>query len=747
MMQGQTQPKPQKQLQQRYTGLAKVTGKAKFAAEFTEPFAKKDLVYGYIVQATIPSGTIASIDCTATEHASGVLAVLTPFNATKLPAVPGQPPTAKRTISVLQDTDVSYNGQPIAVVVAQSLAEAKHAASLLTIRYNEQPAKLEFMKHLDEARLPKSGGGKEPPTNHRGDIAAGMAKATVLVDETYITPIQNHNPMEPHATIAWWDGDKLNVYESTQYISGVKQSLARLFQIPMDSVRVQCPYTGGGFGSKGTLWSHGPLAAMAAKAVGKPVKIALGREQMFGTVGARPSTVNHIKLGATADGKLVGIEQDAVMNGSLIGEFVEHSAGVARMLYDSPALRISEKLVEQNLGMSTYQRAPGEAPGTAVLEIAMDELAEKLKMDPLQLRLVNYAEKDPSHDRPWTSKNLRAAYTQAADRFGWSKRNAQPGMLKEGHKLVGYGMATATYPANRSAAQAVVRILPNGRAFVGCGTQDLGTGMYTMMAQTCADGLGLDPKMVEVKLGDSMLPKAPVSGGSQSTASVTPAVQDAAMQAKLKLGELAIAQEASPLHGMKGADLEARGGSLVSKVDGSRSDTFAAIIERNGGKPVEAMGSAEPGQDRDAYSSQSFGAVFAEVAVDEHTHMVEVRRVVATYDIGTLLNDTTGINQLKGGIVWGVGFALTEETVIDPVYGRTVNENLAEYHVPVNADIGTLDVTVLNIADTKFNPLGARGIGEIGITGVAAAIANAIYNATGKRVREYPITPDKIMRA
>ena len=513
----------------------------------------------------------------------------------------------------------------------------------------------------------------------------------------------------------------------------------------MDNVRVQCPYTGGGFGSKGTLWSHGPLAAMAAKAVGKPVKIALGREQMFGTVGARPSTVNHIKLGATADGKLVGIEQDVVMNGSLIGEFVERSSGVARMLYDTPALRISERLVEQNLGMSTYQRAPGEAPGTAVLEIAMDELAERLKMDPLQLRLVNYAEKDPSRDRPWTSKHLREAYSQAADRFGWSKRNPQPGMMREGNKLIGYGMGTATYPANRSAAQAVVRILPGGRAFVGCGTQDLGTGMYTMMAQTCADGLGLDPSMVEVKLGDSMLPKAPVSGGSQSTASVMPAVKDAAMQAKLKLGELAIAQQASPLYGLKSGELEAKGGSLVHK--SGKSDTFAAILERAGNQPVEATGSAEPGQDRDSYTSQSFGAVFAEVAVDVDTHMVQVRRVVATYDIGTLLNDKTGINQLQGGIVWGVGFALTEETVIDPVYGRTVNESLAEYHVPVNADIGTLDVTCLNIPDTKFNPLGARGIGEIGITGAAAAVANAIYNATGKRVRDYPITPDKLMRA
>jgi xanthine dehydrogenase YagR molybdenum-binding subunit len=745
MMQEDVQTHPQKQMTHRYDGVSKVTGTAKYAAEFTEPFAKKDLLYGYVVQATIPSGTVASIDRAAAERSSGVIAVMTPFNAPKLPAAAGPAaPPARRSVTVLQNADVYYNGQPIAVVVARSLAEAQHAASLLRIRYAEQPAQLEFRKHLGEARMPKSA-GKEPPTNHRGDVVAGMAKAAVVVDETYITPIQNHNPMEPHATIAWWDGDKLNVYDATQYISGGKQTLARQFQIPMDNVRVQCPNTGGGFGSKGSLWSHATLAAMAAKVVGKPVKIVLGREQMFGPVGARPSTVNHIKLGATADGKLVGIEQDVVISSSVMEDFVEHSAGVARMLYDSPTLRISEKMVDQNIGVGTFQRAPGEAPGTAVLEIAMDELAEKLKMDPLQLRLVNYAEKDPSHDRPWTSKHLREAYTQAAERFGWSKRNPQPGMTREGNKLIGYGMGTATYPANRSAAQAVVRILPGGRAFVGCGTQDLGTGMYTMMAQTCADGLGLDPSMVEVKLGDSMLPKAPVSGGSQSTASVTPAIKDAAMQAKLKLGELAIAQTASPLYGLKSGELEAKGGSLVHK--SGKSDTFAAILERAGNQPVEAMGSAEPGQDRDAYTSQSFGAVFAEVAVDVDTHMVQVRRVVATYDIGTLLNDKTGINQLQGGIVWGVGFALHEETVIDPVYGRTVNENLAEYHVPVNADIGTLDVTVLNIADTKFNPLGARGIGEIGITGAAAAIANAIYNATGKRVREYPITPDKIMRA
>ena len=574
-----------------------------------------------------------------------------------------------------------------------------------------------------------------------------FSKAAVTVDNTYITPIQYHNPMEPHATIAWWQGDKLTVYDATQYITGDRMSLAKTLNIPVDYVHVVNPVVGGGFGSKGSSWSHVALCAMAARVTGKPVKLALDREQMFGPVGGRPSTVNRIKLGASADGKLLAMQQDVVMNASVMEDFVEHSEGPTKNLYASEANSVTSKIVECNLGVSTFMRAPGEAPGTAVLEIAMDELAEKLKMDPVALRLANYAETDPSHDRPWTSKHLRDCYTQAAERFGWSKRSATPGTMTEGEKLIGYGMATATYPANRSAAQAVVRLLPGGKMFVGSGTQDLGTGMYTIMAQQAAAGLGIDPAMVVVKLGDSSLPKAPVSGGSQSSASVLPAIEDATTQLKLKLADLAIADTGSPLHGLKTLDIEAKDGKLVNKNNPSQTDSLTDLIARNGGKPVEAMGSAEPGESRTSMSSTSWGAVFVEVAVDKHTHMVKVRRVVGTYDIGTLLNDKTGINQLMGGIVWGVSFALYEEALIDPVYGRTVNESLAEYHVPVNADIGTIDVTVLNIPDLKFNPVGSRGIGEIGITGAAAAVANAIYNATGKRVREYPITPDKIMLA
>lgn len=745
----------QPQYKHRYDALAKVTGKARYAGEFSEPFPKADMLYARLVQSTIAAGAIVSIDASAAEHAPGVVAVITPFHAPRLNAGKPEPP-AWRNLALLQDKLVHYNGQPIALVVANTLEQARYASDLLKIHYQKAPASLQLPSHmtpqerLAKARWPKIP-GKESPGDKRGDVAAGFRDAKVHLDETYLTPIQYHNPMEPHATIAWWEGEKLNVYDSTQYISGVKQSLARALDIPTDNVRVQCPYTGGGFGSKGSTWSHVPLAAAAAKLTGKPVKLVLGRSQMFGPVGHRPTTLNRIQLGATADGKLTAMQHDVLMNASVVEDFTEHSASPTKLLYASENNLVSEKVIEANLGVGTFMRAPGEAPGTAVLEIAMDELAEKLNIDPLQLRLVNYVDKDPSHDRPWTSKNLKLAYQQAADRFGWSKRSRKPGQRIEGNELIGCGMATALYPANRSAAQAIVRILPGGKVYAASGSQDLGTGAYTMIAQTAAATLGLDiakdPTLVEAALGDSMLPKAPVSGGSQSTASVTPAVQAAAKQVILKLAQMASDDTESPLHGLNAEDIDVKDGKLFHKKNPEKADSFADILARHGNKPVEAVASAEPAEDHDSFTAYSWGAVFAEVAVDRSTHMPRVRRIVGTYDIGTLMNRTTGLNQLMGGIVWGVGFALHEEGNIDPVYGRTVNNNLAEYHVPVNRDIGIVDVSVLDIPDTRFNPLGARGIGEIGITGAAAAVANAIYNATGKRIREYPITPDKIMRA
>lgn len=720
----------ERQLDHRYDAFAKVTGRAKYAAEFPVD----NVAHGYIVQATIPSGTIVSIDQNAASRASGVISVLTPFNAPKIDA-PGN-------VNVLQDTTVFYSGQPIAVIVAGSLPEAQYAATLLHITYKEQPAKLNFEGLLSSARPPKRGGA----TSRRGNPEASLARATTTIDQIYSTPIQNHNPMEPHATIASWEGEKLNLYDATQGISGVRNTMAKVFAIPQENVHVECPYTGGGFGCKGAVWSNSILAAMAARMVQRPVKLVLGREQMFGPVGSRPNTQQHVKLAASSDGKLLLQQHDVLMYTSLFADFVEGAGRQTNLLYDSESVSTSHNLIELNLGMGTFQRAPGEATGTVGLEIAMDELAEKLNLDPIQLRVINYAEQDPSHNnRPWSSKHLRECYTQAAERFGWSKRTAQPGQHREGNKLIGYGMATCIYGANRSPSSAVVRILPNGRVFVGAGSQDLGTGTYTIMAQAAALALSLDPNLVDVELGNTNLPKSGGSGGSQTAASICPAVYEAASQAKLKLAQLAVSDAQSPLHGAAAEDLDTKDGNLFLKSAPEKAEAITVLLARNGGKPIEAVATSELSKDREAFTAHSWGAVFAEVAVDADTHMTRVRRVVGTYDIGTLMNNKTGINQLSGGIVWGVSMALHEETRIDPVYGRAVNANLAEYHVPVNADIGEIDVTCLNIPDYRFNPLGARGIGEIGITGAAAAVANAIYNATGKRVRDMPITPDKLM--
>jgi xanthine dehydrogenase YagR molybdenum-binding subunit len=726
-----THPKiDQRQLDHRYDGVAKVTGHAKYAAEFPV----ESVAYAYIVQATIPAGTIASIEAATANRASGVYSIITPFNAPKL-TVPGN-------VNILQDTNVLYNGQPIAVVVAQSLPEARHAAKLLHIEYKEQPAKVDFKAHLKDARPQKRGG-----STRRGDPEAALGKAAVVIDQVYTTPIQNHNPMEPHATIASWDGDQLSVYDATQGISGVQGSLSHAFSIPRANVHVQCPYTGGGFGCKGNVWSHTILAAMAAKVAQRPVKLVLGREQMFGPVGSRPNTHQHIKLAASADGKLLLTQHDSTCYTSLISDWTEGATGQTQLLYDSESLSVSQPLVDLNLGPGTWMRAPGEATGSVGLEIALDELAEKLNIDPIQLRLINHAEKDPRQGLPWSSKHLRECYSQAADRFGWSNRTAQPGQHREGNKLIGYGMATANYNAGRRPSSAVVRIMPNGRVFVGVGTQDLGTGTYTIIAQTAADALSIDPTLVDVKIGDTTLPPSGGSGGSTTAASVCPGVYDAAVQATLKLAQLAASDGQSALHGANSEDIRTRDGRLFLKSAPDKFESITGLIARNGNTPVEATATSEISKDRDSFSSHSWGAIFAEVAVDADTYMVQVRRMVGTYDIGTLINQKTGTSQLMGGVVWGVSMALHEETLVDPVYGRTVNENLAEYHVPVNADIHEIDVTAVGIPDFKFNPLGSRGIGEIGITGAAAAIANAIYNATGKRVRDLPITVDKIMRA
>ncbi len=725
----------------RVDGRAKVTGEAKYAAEFEIP----KLTYAVMVMSTIVNGRVQGMDTAAAERAPGVLAVMTSGNAKKLPdgGKAGVKPPAGRVLSLLQDDSVKYNNQPIAVVVAETLNQAIYAGSLIGTTYQAQPAVLDFEKGF--ATSHPAGHGKDPADLAEGKLRDGMAAGAVKVDQIYSTPIQNHNPMEPHATIAQWDGAMLTVHDATQYISGVKQTLAKTFGLPDDNVRVICPYTGGGFGCKGSTWSHVVLAAMAAKQVGRPVKLVLDRPQMFGPVGARPRTQQHVVLAAKKDGTLTAIQHDVHSHTSTFEDFTEPSSTQTRMLYACEAISTTQRLVPLTVGTPTFQRAPGEATGTFALEIAMDELAEKLAMDPIALRVKNYAQKDPTSNKPWSSKHLQECYEQGAQRFGWAKRVAKPRSMREGHELIGVGMATATYGANQSAAMAKVTFEPNGRVTVASGSQDLGTGTYTIMAQVCAATLKLSIAMVDAKLGDTELPKAPVSGGSQSAASVTPAVMAAAKQAQLKLVTGSVADKGSPVFGVDPEQVAFENGRIIRKGQPESGETFVAYLKRNGGKPVSATESAQPSEDADQYSQHSWGAVFAEVAVDEALGMVRVRRMTGVYDVGTLLNEKTGKSQLIGGIVWGVGLALHEETHIDSRNGRTVNNNLAEYHVPVNLDIGTIDVSALGIPDKNFNDLGARGIGEIGITGAGAAVANAIYNATGKRMRSAPITPELLM--
>lgn len=673
----------------------------------------------------------------------GVLLVMTHENAPRLPndGKPALEPPAGRVLSLLQDDQVHYNGQPVAVVVGDTLEHAQAAARMVRVEVAQQPARLDFETARADAHSPGKVQTQSADTM-RGDMASGMAQAAQRIEAIYGTPMEAHNPMEPHATIAVWEGDSLTLYDSTQYVSGVRRTVAKTLGLSPDKLRVVCPFVGGGFGCKGSVWSHVVLAAMAARQAGRPVKLVLERAQMFGPVGGRPRTEQRIAMGAASDGRFTAISHDSLTTTSMIEDWTEPCAIVTRMLYDTPNQRTTHRLARLNVGTPTFQRAPGEATGTFALEVALDEMAYALGIDPVELRLRNDAAQDPEKRIPWSSKSLAACYRTGAERFGWARRNPQPGSMREGTTRVGWGMATATYPANRSAAAATARYLPDGTAQVESGSQDLGTGTYTVMTQVAADAMGMPVDRVLFSLGDTRMPEAPVSGGSQSVASVSPAVQAAGQQARDALIAAAIADASSPLHGLDAGAITVADG-VLSAHSGAR-EPAAAVVARYG-RPIEVTAKVQPGEEKQKFSMHSFGAVFAEVHVDADLGVIRVSRIVGSYGVGRLLNAKTGRSQLMGGIVWGIGMALFEESLLDPRYGRIVNNNLAEYHVPVNADVPDIDILVLDEADPHINPLGAKGIGEIGITGVPAAIANAVYHATGRRVRELPITLDKLI--
>jgi xanthine dehydrogenase YagR molybdenum-binding subunit len=722
----------------RVDGRLKVTGAAKYAAEFPQ----EGLVYAVIVESTIASGTIVKVDASAAEKAPGVLAVLSPEKPPKLAVDPTQRKSPLEPIvHVLQDRRVDYQQQPVALVIADTLERATHAAALVKVKYKAEKPKLGLKAQRAQAYAPKRMLGGPVDTEHG---KASEEKPAAEVDAIYGTPHEHHNPMEPHATIAVWEGERLTVYDATQGVFGVRSRLAMLLGLPPENVRVVAKFVGGGFGGKGSTWGHTVLAAMAAKAVSRPVKLVLRREQMFAGVGYRPETEQRVQLKARKDGKLLLLRHETLTSTSTFDEFTEPASLTSRMLYASEQITTSHRLVRTTMATPTFMRAPGESPGMFALESALDELAYKLNMDPVALRLVNHADTDPESGKPWSSKSLKECYRAGAEKFGWSKRNPTPGSMKDGRTLIGWGMASATYPTYRMKGSAKASLLPDGTVQVVSGTQDLGTGTYTVMTQIAADELGLPPQKVRFDLGDTQMPETPVSGGSWTAATVGSAVKRAAMGLRDKVISLAVGDAGSPLKGADPKQVRVENGELIA---GSKRESFVALMKRQKLPSIDVQADAQPGPEMQKYSMHAFGAQFAEVRVDPDLGQIRVSRWVGAFGVGRVLNEKTARSQLMGGIIMGLGMALMEETVVDERTGHFVTRDLADYHVPVNPDVPNMDILFVPEEDPHVNELGIKGIGEIGITGVAPAIANAVFHATGKRLRTLPLTLDKLLTA
>lgn len=731
----------------RVDGPLKVTGLARYTAEFPEPY----LTYGVLVRSTVGHGRIKNIDTKAAEQSPGVLAVLTHENAPRMKKSkafnPGEqaPSAAGTALAILNIEDIHWFGQPVALVVAETQDQAEEAALLVQVQYADvAPPVLSIEEEKPNAKKPKDVSG-EKPNEQQGDAEAVLAASPYRVDQRYHTPVYNHNAIEPHVTVAYWDSEEaLTVYDASQYVHGVKKLLAEKFRLKEDNVRVISAFVGGGFGGKGNAWPHVWLSAAAAKVVGRPVKIELPRRDQFYMAGCRSLTDQRVALGADTDGKLTSIIHTGYTAMSDHNMYPEEITLPVRLLYDAPNYWIEQWYTELNMVPNTFMRAPGFSVGSFALESALDELAHELNMDPVALRFANEPEKHPTQHNHFTNRNLRAAYEIGAEKFGWDQRHAR----REGEWLIGQGVASATYHVLQRPAKAKAVIYPDGTAVVRSGTHEMGMGTATVQAQHAADQLGLPVELVTFEYGDTLLPETSVTGGSATTISIAAAVTLACEDAKQQLLKLAQQDKNSPLHGASYDDLDARKEGLWLKSNPLQGETYLNILARHPGTVIEGGGNSLPVLkeliNHKIVSTGSFGAQFCEVRVHESTGEVQVTRWVGVFDCGTILNAKTARSQFLGGITMGIGMALWEETIWDHRTGRIPNATLAEYHVPVAAGLPPIEVHYLDIPDPA-TPLGAHGIGEIGVTGVAAAIANAVFHATGKRVRELPITPDKLM--
>ena len=726
----------------RRDGVAKVTGAATFAADSTP----EGVLHAVLVTAPIARGRVTGFDMAAAEGHPGVVHVLTPDTCPPLAGDPEQKPGMFiMRIEALQDDRVRYAGQPVAMVLGETLEAATEGARLLDPTFEAETPRV----GLDgaESYIPGGVGFGNPRETIHGDVATGHKAAAHRVDVTYETPEQYHNAMETHAVVARWDGDRLTLDMPNQAIVMSRGAYAYYFGIPAENVTIRSPYLGGGFGSKAITNGPQVLAIHAARIAGRPVKMMLRREQMFGPVGHRGATRQHIRIGTHEGGAMTVLDHESLAGTSTFDDFVEPAANASQGLYAAAALRSAHRAVRLDIGTPGPMRAPGEAPGSAALECAMDEMAEAAGIDPLEFRLRNYAETEPGTGKPYSSKALRECYEQGAARFGWSDRPAEPRQMRDADgMLVGWGMGTALFPCPMFAAEARATLRPDGTGLVETAAADMGQGAWTALAQIAADSLGLPLDMVEFRSGHSDLPDGGVAGGSGHTATAGGALHAAGTDAIRRLAEIALADPDSPLHGADNAGVEARDGRLVVRGDEGRSESFADIIARAGGAAVVGQGRAgRAPEDAERHAMHAHGAVFAEVKVDPDLCQMRVTRLVGAFAAGRIINPKLTESQLMGGMIWGISFALHEEAVFDHRTGRIVNADLAGYHIPVNADVSGLEVITVHEDDPYVNALGIKGVGEIGITGTVGAIANAIRHATGTRVRRFPIRIEDIL--
>jgi xanthine dehydrogenase YagR molybdenum-binding subunit len=726
----------------RRDGILKVKGEARYAADNHPP----GMLHAVLAVSSIARGRVTFLDVQAAKSHPGVVEVMTPANRPPL----AEDPDAKTNpfmfrLDLLQSDEVRYANQSIAVVIAETLEAATEGAALLSPRYEVLPARVGL--DSSESFVPPAVGVGNPAELRRGDVEAGLATASKRIDATYETPAQYHNAMEPHAIVAAWDGDTLSIDTPSQGLAMAQARIAGLFGIPPGNIHIRSPFLGGGFGSKGLISGPQVLGVLAARLVGRPIKLVLRREHMYGPVGHRAPTRQTMRIGADGDGVLTAIEHHAKTVTSTFDDFFEPAADASHTLYASPAIATSHEAVRIDTGTPLFMRAPGEATGSIALESAIDEMASACGMDPLAFRLKNYAEVEPISGKPFSSKALRDCYARGAERFGWSRRALAPREMRdEAGFLVGWGMGTATFPAMMFQAEARAVVRRDGSGLMETGAHDMGQGAWTALAQIAADGLGLDLEQMEFRSGTSDLPDAGIAGGSSHTATAGMAIHNAGAAVIAKLADLATTDERSPLFGAGNAGVVARDGRLFRRDDEMRSESYADILGRAGLAEIEARGNgaANPAA-QSIYAMHAHGAVFAEVKVDPDLGQIRVTRLVGAFAAGRVINPLLVRSQLFGGMIWGVSFALHEQAVMDRRSGRMLNADLAEYHVPVNADVPSLDVLTIDEHDPHVNALGIKGVGEIGVTGSAGAVANAVWHATGIRVRRFPIRIDELV--